>query len=77
MIDHVRDDGNGSQSDVILTEGEQVTEPSDTETPTVNSDKIKEERDIMGTMCEQYEDMKDKIRCKVIACFRDSKLCFK
>lgn len=77
MIDHVRDDENESHSDVFLTEGEQVTETSDTETTTVKFGKIKEERSIMGTMCEQYEDTKDKIRCKVIACFRDSKLCFK
>jgi len=59
-----------------LTEGEQATKPSDIKTTTVKSVQ-KEERDIMGTMCDQYEEMKDKIRCKVIACFRDNKLCFK
>ena len=75
VIDHVRDDENGSQSGV-LTEGEQATKPSDIKTTTVKSAQI-EERDIMGTMCDQYEEMKDKIRCKVIACFRDNKLCFK
>ena len=74
MIDHVGDDKNGSQSDV-LTEGEQVTEASDTKSTTTV--KRVEEKDIVGTMCDQYQDKKDKIRCKVIACFRDSKLCFK
>ena len=74
MIDHVGDDDNGSQSDV-LTEGERATEANDTESTTTV--KSVEEKDIVGTMCDQYQDKKDKIRCKVIACFRDSKLCFK
>jgi len=74
VIDHVGDDKNGSQSDVS-TEGEKVTEASDTESTTTL--KNNEEKDIVGTMCDQYQDKKDKIRCKVIACFRDSKLCFK
>ena len=77
MIDHVRDEKNESQkaSDVsILTEGENVTEFSETEETNIKSNAKK---DVMGNMCDQYQDKKDKIRCKVIACFRDSKLCFK
>lgn len=77
VIDHVGDDKYESQSagDVsISTEGENVTESSETEATSVKSNA---KEDVMGTMCDQYQDKKDKIRCKVIACFRDSKLCFK
>ena len=77
VIDHVGDDKYESQSagDVsISTEGENVTESSETEARSVKSNA---KEDVMGTMCDQYQDKKDKIRCKVIACFRDSKLCFK
>ena len=64
VIDHVSDDKSEPRSD-LLTEGEVVTESRGGETTD------------MGTMCDQYQEKRDRIRCKVIACFRDSKLCFK
>ena len=77
MIDHVGDENYELQkaSDIsISTEGENITEFSETEATSVKSNSKK---DVMGTMCDQFQDKKDKIRCKVIACFRDSRLCFK
>ena len=72
------DDKKGSQSDVLSEDDhDQVTEPSDSETTTVKSSKNEDEKEIIGTMCDKYEEMKEKIRCKVIACFKDSQLCFK
>ena len=36
-----------------------------------------DQRQMMSNMCEKFTNKKDVVRCKVIACFRDNKYCFK
>ena len=52
------------------------TKGIDTETGTI-TDHYVDQREMMSNMCEKFTNKKDVVRCKVIACFRDNKYCYK
>ena len=47
-----------------------------TETGTITDHHV-DQREMMSNMCEKFTNKKDVVRCKVIACFKDNKYCYK